>query len=122
MANTYIFADAANTIAFRSGDGACVKWDGQNNQPVDINGHTGRVWKADGSPTPDPYQAPPPTADEIRNAQFNNDIDRQTIVTNLQDKTPDQIKQWINNNATDLATTRQMLIRLTLLVAKTLRD
>jgi hypothetical protein len=120
MANTYIFARPDNSLARRSGDQGHVPWGPQG--PLDIDGLAGRTWKADGSPTPDPYQPPPPSAEDIRVAQFNNDIDRQTIVTNLQDKTPDQIKQWINNNATDLSTTRQMLIRLTLLVAKTLRD
>jgi hypothetical protein len=122
MANTYQFYASDNFLALRSGDGALVPWNPQANQPLDIDGHAGRIWKQDGSPIPDPYVAPPPTAEEVRTAQFNNDIDRQTIVTNLQNKTPDQIKQWINNNATDLTTTKQMLLRLTLLVAKTLRD
>jgi hypothetical protein len=121
MANTYKFSNPNNTQALRS-DGAYVPWDKQQQRPADFAGYAGTIWELDGLPTPDPYIAPPPNSEDIRTTQFNNDIDRQTIVTNLRDKTPDQIKQWINNNATDLATTRQMLIRLTLLIAKTMRD
>jgi hypothetical protein len=118
----YKFTNTDNTIALRD-DNAFISWSPvASDGPSDKGGSIYRQWKADGSPAPDSYVAPPPTAEEIRTAQFNNDIDRQTIVTNLQNKTPDQIKQWINNNATDLTTTKQMLLRLTLLVAKTLRD
>jgi hypothetical protein len=118
----YQFTTSENTIAQRD-DGSFVPWSPvASDGPLDKSGGVYRRWKGEGSPIPDSYVVPPPTADEIRAEQFNNDTDRQTIVTNLQNKTPDQIKTWINNNATDLATTKQMLIRLTLLVAKTLRD
>ena len=121
MANTYVFANPQNNVAIRS-DGANIAWDVANNQPTDIRGLVGKTWKRDGSPIPAAYTVPVPSAEDIRTAQFNNDNDRQIIVNNLKDKTPDEIKTFINNNATDLAGTKQMLLRLTLLCAKTLRD
>jgi hypothetical protein len=122
MANTYIFTQPDNAIAQRSGDGAFVPWDAQANQPKDITGAAGKIWQRDGSPIPDPYVAPPPTADEIRAGQFNADVDRQDIVTQVKNATPTQIKNYINNNVTDLASARVMLIKIALLVAKTIRD
>jgi hypothetical protein len=118
----YTFANPERTMALRSVDNAFVPWNTNPVQPVDIDGQAGRTWKQEGSPIPDPYEPPPPSEDEIRAAQFNEDPDRQAIVTILQNKTPDQIKEWVNNNATDLVTIQQMLLQLMLLVAKTLRD
>lgn len=122
MANTYVFIVADNSSAQRSPDMAFIPWNPTLNQPADIDGVAGRTWREDGSPTPDPYVVPPPTADEIRHQQYDADTDRQDIVSRIKDATPQQVKNWINANATDFATMKTMLVRLTLLVGKTMRD
>lgn len=60
--NTYTFT-AISTIVLRS-DNANITWDTVHNQPADINGLTGRTWKADGSPIPSAYVAPAPTPEQ----------------------------------------------------------
>lgn len=57
-----------------------------------------------------------------RTTAFNNDPDRNALVAAVKNATPAQIKTYINNNVNSLATARDMLIKLTLLVAMTLRD
>lgn len=65
---------------------------------------------------------PAPTADQLRDAALQGDTDRQAIVTAIKNATPAQIKTYITNNVTDLASARQMLIKLALLVARNIRD
>lgn len=60
--------------------------------------------------------------ENARTTAFNNDTDRQAFVAAVKNATPAQIKTYINNNVTDLASARTMLYRLTLLVAFSLRD
>jgi hypothetical protein len=116
----YVFTDQDSAFARRD-DGADIPWDKVNNRPADIDGHAGRRWQLEGSPVPAPYVAPPPTEGELRNAAFDADVDRQNMVSAITNATPAQIKNYVNNNVTDLASARLMITRLTLLVAKSLR-
>jgi hypothetical protein len=119
---TYKFSIADNTVAQRD-DNAFVPWSPvASDGPRDKGGGVFRRWKDEGSPIPDPYVAPAPTGDEVRSAQFNSDTDRQDIVTAAANATPQQIKNYINNNVTDLASAKVMLIKLALLVSKTIRN
>jgi hypothetical protein len=63
----YQFATPDHAYVLRD-DGAWLPWDVGNNQPADIMGGAGTDWKAAGSPTPDPYVAPPLTPQQ----QFAN--------------------------------------------------
>jgi hypothetical protein len=119
---TYKFATADNIVAQRN-DNAFIPWSPvASDGPSDKGGSVYHRWKDEGSPIPDPYVAPAPTADEVRTAQFNGDTDRQDIVSAAGNATPQQIKNYINNNVTDLASAKVMLIKLALLVAKTIRN
>lgn len=69
----------------------------------------------------DPPPTPPRTADEVRDEALLMDVDRQAIVAALRDATPAQIKTYVNNNVTDLASARVMLRNLALLVALAIR-
>ncbi len=75
-----------------------------------------QAWLAAGN-TPEPYVPRPLTEDEIRDEALLADPDRQAIMTAIRDATPAQIKTYINNNVTDLASARAMLRNLALLVA-----
>lgn len=103
-----------------------IPWDSAENRPVDWLGDAGIKWdmlKAKyGISEPAPYVAPPPTAKKIRADAFKADIDRKALINAIKNATPAQIKTYINNNVTDLASARTMLYRLTLLVALTLKD
>ena len=57
---SYVFVTPDNSFALRD-DGGTVPWDPVNNQPLDIDGHAGRLWRDAGSPIPSPYIAPTPT-------------------------------------------------------------
>jgi hypothetical protein len=119
---TYKFSNANNTIAQRD-DNAFIPWSPVASEgPLEKGGNAYSRWKDEGSPIPDPYVAPAPTADEVRAAQFNGDTDRQDIVSAAANATPQQIKNYVNNNVTDLASAKVMLIKLALLVAKTIRN
>lgn len=69
---------------------------------------------------------PPPTPEEQaaidRINTFKADSTRQQLIDQLKTATPDQIKTYINNNVTDLASAKQMLIRLALAVALVVRQ
>lgn len=69
----------------------------------------------------DPPPTPPLTADELRDEALIADVDRQAIVAAIRNATPAQIKAYVNNNVTDLASARAMLRNLALLVALTIR-
>ena len=56
---TYKFQNAERTDVIRD-DGANVPWNPTINQPLDIGGQAGRLWRGDGAPAPNPYVAPPP--------------------------------------------------------------
>lgn len=68
-----------------------------------------------------PPPPPLPTADELRAQQFAADSVRQVMVDQLRTATPDQIKTFIQNNVTDLASARVMLTRLALAIALIVR-
>lgn len=68
-----------------------------------------------------PPPTPPLTADEVRDDALIADTDRQTIVNAIRNATPAQIKNYVNNNVTDLASARVMLRNLALLVAMVVR-
>lgn len=62
----YTFINAEKTFAQRDTDGAFVPWNPALNQPADIVGLAGQLWKAAGSQPPNPYvaaaAAPPPVS------------------------------------------------------------
>lgn len=58
-----------------------------------------------------------PTADEIRDDTFIADTERQTLLAQLRNATLAQIKTYVDNNTTDLASARVMLRRIILLLA-----
>lgn len=116
----YVFSAPDNSMVQR--DTAFVPWNTVLNQPLDISGGAGVIWRQDGSPIPSPYVAPAPTVEQLREAALVADADRQVLVAAIQDATPAQIKTFITNNVTDLASARLMLIKLALLVAKVIRD
>jgi hypothetical protein len=63
---------------------------------------------------------PPPrqlTADELRDETFLADSERQTLLAQLRNATVAQIKIYVDNNVTDLASARVMLRRIILLLA-----
>lgn len=60
---------------------------------------------------------PAPKADETRDDALLADVDRQAIYNAIRNATPQQIKTYIQNNVTDLASARAMLTRLALLIA-----
>ena len=47
--------------ATRSSDGAFVPWDVENNQPLDIGGLAGEIWRRQGSPLAVAPPPPPPS-------------------------------------------------------------
>jgi hypothetical protein len=120
---TYKFATPDNTIAQRD-DGAFVLWSPvASDGPLDKGGGVYRRWKDEGSPIPDPYVAPAPTADEVRTAQFNSDTDRQNIITTLATATPAQIKTFCSNNFPSLtAAERLLMAKIILLLVLTIRS
>lgn len=61
-------------------------------------------------------------ADAARDAAMASDVDRQDILAKIATATPTQIKNYINNNVTDLASAKVFLMKLTLLVARTLTE
>src|SRR5215475_3183029 len=118
---TYVFTNSGGTMVLRN-DADHVPWSTDSpSHPLDVGGSAYRQWVADGSPQPSAYVAPPPTADETRIAALLADTDRQNFVSAAIGATPQQIKNYITNNVTDLATARQMLIRLALLVILEIR-
>ena len=61
-------------------------------------------------------------ASAARVAQFLADTDRQTLLANFLTATPAQIKTYVNNNVTDLASAKVLLQRILLLVAVIIRN
>lgn len=112
----YTFANPENTSARRD-DGAFVPWNPALNQPLDIGGSVGRRWIADGSPIPNPYVAPPPTADELRTTAFKSDPDRATLISHFKSDSLAQLETFVRNQinadgVTNLATAQTCLKRL----------
>lgn len=64
---------------------------------------------------------PAPTADQVRDEALLADADRQALLAAIRNATPAQIKTYINNNVTDLASARTMLTRIALLIALIVR-
>lgn len=56
-----------------------------------------------------------------RDAAFTNDTERMILVERLRNATPAQIRTYMNNNVTDLASARLMLTRLALVLATIVR-
>jgi hypothetical protein len=117
---TYRFC-VPNNILVQRGSESFVPWNPVLNQPNDIEGSAGRQWRADGSPIPDSYIAPGVTAEETRRSALLADTDRQNFLDNIATHTPQEIKNYIANNVTDLASAKLMLARIALLVALNLR-
>lgn len=100
-------------IVIRTADGAAIP-----NSMDNADWRVYQEWLGAGN-TPDP--APGPTAEETRENALLGDTDRQAIINAIRTATPTQIKNYVNNNVTDLASARQMLMRILLLVAMVVR-
>lgn len=61
---TYTLTRSGQTTV-RSSDGAFIPWDTTKDQPLDIDGLSGRLWRDDGSPKALPY-VEPFTADAVK--------------------------------------------------------
>lgn len=120
---SYVFAVPDNSSVQRD-DGAFVVWSATGAEgPLDKAGTVFKRWLADGSPVPAPYVAPPPTAVQLRAADFLSDVDRQAIVTQVADATPAQIKTYVNNNFPSLTVAERLIIaKIILLVSMTIRS
>lgn len=57
----------------------------------------------------------PPSA--VRLATFQSDTNRQAILAAIGNATPAQVASYVNNNVTDLASAKAMLVKITLLLA-----
>jgi hypothetical protein len=66
------------------------------------------------------YTAPTPT--EVREAAFATDADRIDLLNKLLAATPAQIKAYVQNNVTDLASARVMMMKILLLLATAIRQ
>ena len=60
------------------------------------------------------YLNPPPTAAKIREQSFIDDAARADLVSKLTDATPQQIKDYVTTNVTDLASARALLTKILL--------
>src|SRR5213596_2366731 len=89
----YIFTNIDHTQVQRD-DGAFVPWDADNNQPLDINGHAGRLWKYAGSPTPDPYVPPVVTRWEIPKSVIISRLTDEQLDTVMAAMTTRQKERW----------------------------
>jgi hypothetical protein len=58
----------------------------------------------------------------IRFNVFRADTDRQDLVNNIAKKTPAQIKTYVQNNVTDLASAKILMAKILLLVGASGRD
>jgi hypothetical protein len=118
---TYDYATADKTVVRRS-DAANIQWNPQTGTPLDPQSAVAAQWILDGSPVPNAYVAPAPSADDIRIAAWLADVDRQNLVQQIANATPAQVKTYVNNNVTDLASAKVLLMKLILLVALTIRS
>jgi hypothetical protein len=71
----------------------------------------GKGWTYDGVifTAPPPNPDPTPTDDDIRNASFLSQTDRQDMITRLKTATPAQIDTWLAANVTNMAQARAVL-------------
>lgn len=68
-----------------------------------------------------PPPPPPPTPEELRAQEFVADTQRAVVVERLKNATPDQIRTFVNNNVTDLASAKTMMANLAVAVALAVR-
>jgi len=73
-------------------------------------------WLAQGN-VPDPYVPPSPPADDARLDTIAADPDSVEIVEMLRTATLSQIKAYINNNVTNVASAKVALVKMALLLA-----
>lgn len=59
----------------------------------------------------------PQSQGHIRNEAFNADVDLQDLLARLTAATPDQIKTYVTNNVTDLASARALLMKILLILS-----
>lgn len=65
-----------------------------------------------------PYEPPPPpSASQIRYQAFQSDSNRQAILAAISTATPAQVATYVNNQVTDLASAKAMLVKVVLLLA-----
>lgn len=102
-------------VVIRTTDGANIPVSSDNADAIAY-----RAWLDSGG-VPEPYEAPPPSAEELCDEALLADADRQALLSAIRTATPGQIKTYIQNNVTDMPSARLMLIRLTLLVAVLVR-
>jgi hypothetical protein len=65
---------------------------------------------------------PPPTAEELQEIAIKNDADRLDLVSRLTNASPEQIKNYVETDVTNLASAKQLLGRILLLLARLARD
>jgi len=121
----YTFTASDNKLAQRD-DGAFIPWDTTANLgPSDKASSVYRRWQSEGSPVPLAFIAPALTPEQIARQVLLNNVNRQNIVAAIEAADPATIDiaitNYINNNVTDLASAKVMLIRLALLVAIVIR-
>jgi len=63
------------------------------------------------------HAPPPPTPTQIRVDEFNADADRIDLLNRLRSATPAQIKTYVTNNVTDLASARVLLMKILLILS-----
>lgn len=112
----YVFGDQAHTFVIRDGD-TRVPWNPSINQPAAVGAEAWRAWQLAGSPVPDPYVAPAPTADEARMASFKSDVQRADLITHLRTDTLAQIETFVRNQiaadgVSNIAQAQQCLKRI----------
>ena len=120
---SYTFTSPDNSMVLRN-DGAFIPWDATG--PRDKGGSVFKRWQTEGSPVPAAYVAPPPTTEEIIRAALLGNVNRQNIVAAIQAADPTTldvaVTNYVNNNVTDLASARAMLVKLALLVVYVIRS
>jgi hypothetical protein len=63
------------------------------------------------------HAPPPPTPEQIRAETFNVDADRIEMLDRLRSATPAQIKTYVQNNVTDLASAKVVLAKILLILS-----
>lgn len=61
--------------------------------------------------------AQPQSQENLRDQAFKADIDLQDLLTRLTAATPAQLKNYVNNNVTDLASARVLLMKILLILS-----
>ena len=86
--------------------------------PAEVQSKCAEVWTADvvaAFKAANPYIAP--NAAQLRLQAFQSDSNRQAILAAISNATPAQVATYVNNQVTDLASAKAMLVKVVLLLA-----